>query len=52
MSCGVSSLTIIFIVFGITKWIDEGSPVDIIYLYFQKPFKNIFFSLVELEDIR
>ena len=24
----------------ITKWIDEGSPVDIIYLYFQKAFGN------------
>ena len=25
----------------ITKWIDEGSPVDIIYLDFQKPFDNV-----------
>ena len=25
----------------ITKWIDEGSPVDIIYLDFQKPFDKV-----------
>ena len=25
----------------ITKWIDEGSPVDIIYLYFQKAFDKV-----------
>ena len=25
----------------ITMWIDEGSPVDIIYLYFQKAFDNV-----------
>ena len=22
---------------GVTKWVDEGSPVDIIYLYLKKP---------------
>ena len=26
---------------GITKWIDEGSPVDIIYLDFQKAFDKV-----------
>ena len=25
----------------ITKWIDEGSPVDIIYLDFQKAFEKV-----------
>ena len=25
----------------ITKWVDEGSPVDIIYLDFQKAFYNL-----------
>ena len=25
----------------ITKWIDEGSPVDIIYLDFQKAFDKV-----------
>ena len=25
----------------ITKWMDEGSPVDIIYLDFQKAFDNV-----------
>ena len=33
-----------FFFFGggeITKWIDEGSPVDIIYLDFQKAFDNV-----------
>ena len=25
----------------ITKWVDEGSPVDIIYLYFQKSFDKV-----------
>ena len=25
----------------ITKWIDEGSPVDIIYLYFQNAFVKV-----------
>ena len=25
----------------ITKWVDEGSPVDIIYLDFQKAFDNV-----------
>ena len=26
----------------ITKWIDEGSPVDIIYLDFQKAFDKVY----------
>ena len=25
----------------ITKWVDDGSPVDVIYLDFQKAFDNI-----------
>ena len=25
----------------ITKWVDEGSPVDVIYLYFQKAFDKV-----------
>ena len=25
----------------ITKWIDEGSPVNIVYLDFQKPFDKV-----------
>ena len=25
----------------ITKWVDEGSPVDIIYLNFQKAFDKV-----------
>ena len=25
----------------ITKWVDDGSPVDVIYLYFQKAFDKV-----------
>ena len=25
----------------ITKWVDEGSPVDVIYFYFQKAFDKV-----------
>ena len=25
----------------ITKWVDDGSPVDVVYLDFQKPFDKI-----------
>ena len=25
----------------VTKWVDKGSPVDIVYLYFFKPFDKI-----------
>ena len=35
-----SCLTI-FVVEEITKWVDEGSPVDIIYLGFQKAFDKV-----------
>ena len=24
-----------------TKWVDDGSPVDVIYLYFQKAFDKV-----------
>ena len=37
-----SCLTNIFCFFEeITKWIDEGSPVDIFYLDFQKPLDKV-----------
>ena len=36
-----SCLTNMFFFKEITKWIDEGSPVDIIYLYFQKAFDKV-----------
>ena len=34
------SYLIIFLCFfeEITKWVDDGSPVDVVYLDFQKPF--------------
>ena len=25
----------------ITKWVDDGSPVDVVYLYFQKAFDKV-----------
>ena len=25
----------------ITKWVDDGSPVDVVYLYFQKTFDKV-----------
>ena len=37
-----SSLTNLLCFFEeITKWVDEGSPVDVIYLDFQKPFDKL-----------
>ena len=36
-----SCLTNVVFLEEITKWIDEGSPVDIIYLDFQKAFDNV-----------
>ena len=37
-----SCLTIFFFFFEeISKWVDEGSPVDIIYLDFQKSFDKV-----------
>ena len=37
-----SCLTIFFMFFEeITKWVDDGSPVDVIYLNFQKAFDKV-----------
>ena len=36
-----SCLTIFFFFEEITKWVDEGSPVDVIYLDFQKAFDKV-----------
>ena len=40
-SCTIQKYNLLCFFEEITKWVDEGSPVDVIYLDFQKAFDKV-----------